>query len=467
MDRYGDEQVAAPSHEAIDDGTGTADGDVGSKPTPAKRAARFLKQLNSPDRKIALLEQGMLAGVRLAAMVSFARIMPRERFGAFALVVSISFILNNAQRSAVILPFIVSCQKAPDPRRVGADWWWLDLAGAAVAATLLTTGWAIAYALGARPWVQTALLCSALAAPPLMTYTFMRRWCYQFGAYRVVFTMLAANILTYSAGIAAAWVAPNIAALPFVAFAAGPTAGVLVGFAAGTDLVSRPSARLFRTWWTSVRFTTWAFLSFLCGSVYTHGMNLLTAGMLGAAGSGMFSASRTFVAPIVSLITAVDMIDKPRAGRAFEARGFAGLHRSIRGTLATLLVLGTPYLIIVTVFSEPALRMAYGAKYLDLETEVRLWALAMFLQMVSNPLVTHLVTLADSRSIFICSAIAASVAIAIAVPLFAHVGVAAALAGMIGGRLVNLALLVVATRRHRPRDHIVGPEAGDPEVDIA
>ncbi len=188
-------------------------------------------------------------------------------------------------------------------------------------------------------------------------------------------------------------------------------------------------------------------MSGIVGSVYNNGMNIIIAGFLGAIGSAMFAATRTIVAPITSLTVATDMIDKPRAGRAFVAGGVPALRRSVRSVLALLLLVGGPYLFLVTVFSGSILELVYGNKYAGLEVELRLWALAMLLHMVANPFSTHLVTLKDTKSIFRANLTGALVALALAAPLMNSLGITAALLGMSGGQFVNVALLYLATRR--------------------
>src|SRR3546814_1409604 len=141
----------------------------------------------------------------MGAFLVFARIMPTELFGAFALVVSTSFMLNQIQRSVVILPFIVACQKAEEVAQATRAWWWIDVISMAVTAALLLAAWGGSIALGAAEWVQTSLLFSAIGAPPLMLYTFHRRMNYQVGDHRNVLVMVLVHILSYALGIFAAY----------------------------------------------------------------------------------------------------------------------------------------------------------------------------------------------------------------------------------------------------------------------
>ena len=406
----------------------------------------LVRSLGRADRATALLDQGLLAAARFAAMLVFARIMSTDLFGAFALAVSISFILNNIQRAVIVLPFIVSCQRPQDVARAVREWSWIDIATTAAVTAILAAGWAAGPSLAIESWVRIALGFSALAAPPLMLYTFLRRVAYQTGEHRAVVAMVLVHAATYAAGIVLAVLLREAEYLPFVALAAAPAAGALVGAAGLHRHWGLPPPGTWHSFRSSIGLSKWSFLGTLAASVYTSGMNIVVAGFLGAGGSAAFAAARTLVSPTVSLATANDMVDKPRAGRAYADHGLAGLRRSVRSALVFLGLLGGSYLLLVAIFSGPILDLVYGEKYAGLETELRLWALVMLLNLAVHPLATYLVTLRDTRSIFLCNLAAALVAVGVALPLFDSLGVAAALIAMGCARLANLALLWIAAR---------------------
>jgi O-antigen/teichoic acid export membrane protein len=429
--------------------TGSVDGEGATATASITRYGRaFLNRLRSFDHLVALIDQASMAITRLGGLLVFARLMSIDAFGALALVVSISFMLNNAQRSLVILPYILACKNSKTPEAEGAAWFWIDLIVSAVVCVALLAGWGGAMALGAAHWVDYALFYSALGAPPLMAFTFLRRWAYQNRTYRLVLWMVIAYMAAFGVGVAAAWWWRDLEFLPFLAIGGAPLAGLVAGTIGGRDHWTKPPRDLLRRWRKTVRFSTWSFLSFLAGAVYTNGMNIVTASVIGAAGSAAFGATRTLVAPVVTLTSASDMIDKPRASRAFLKNGVAGLRRVVRGTMGFLLALGMPYLLLVFVFSGELLQLLYGQKYAGLETELRVWVFAMLFQMMANPLATHLLILADSRSVFLACLTGALVTLgiaAVALPLYGTVVVA--LVAMATGRAVNIILLYAMTRR--------------------
>ena len=414
------------------------------------RLKSLLRRFKSFDQIAAMADQGGLALIRLAGLLVFARIMSKEDFGAFALMVSMSFLLNNAQRSLVILPFIISCKTPENLERDGADWFWIDIVVGVVFSLALFAAWGGVTLFGGQPWVGTALLYSAIGTPPLLAYTFLRRWAYQAQRYPNVLTMVLAYILGYGIGIGVAWFNRDIEAMPFLAFTFAPISGLIVGLLLERRRWRAPAKGLFARWRKTLGFSTWSFLSFLLGSIYTNGMNIIVAGVVGAVGSAVFAATRTIVAPIVTLVSAIDMIDKPRAGRAYLKDGVAGLRESIRSTMTILLAMGVPYLLVVFVFGETILEICYQHKYVSMVPELRIWVVAMFFQMVANPLSSHLIILADSRRVFLANLAGALVTLAVMGLTIREYGVSGALAAMTAGRAVNVLLLLIMTRLAKP-----------------
>lgn len=426
------------------------------------RIAAIGRHIGRPGRMTALLEQGLLAGIRMVALLVFARILPTEIFGAFALVVSISFIVTTLQRAVVILPFIVACQALEEVAKAIREWWWIAVAGAVATALILLAAWAGTLMLGMPEWIRTVLFFSAIGAPALMLYTFLRRVSYQTGDHRNILVMVLVHFATYATGTGIAFLFRDIHSLAFWAFIAAPLAGCLAGFVHVRKSLGSPPIEAFQSFRNSISFSKWSFFSGMVGAIYANGMNVIVASFLGPVGSAMFAATRTIVSPIISLTGATDMIDKPQAGRAYATGGVHGLRRSVRGTLALLVLLGGPYLVLVSIFAGPILELLYGTKYAGLGFELRIWALAMFLHMVANPLATHLITLKDTRKIFFCNLTGALIALAIALPLLKPLGFVAALLGLSGGRLVNVVLLYFFTRHSVPADRVpsaVGSES--------
>lgn len=416
------------------------------------------RRLLRGDRAIALFDQGALGLARIIALVLFARIMPTEQFGAFALVLSIGFMASTLQRAVVVLPFIMACREPENAAEAARAWSWIALLTALLSALVLALAWSGCLMLSTDPWLATAIAVSAMATPFSMAYTFLRRLAYQMKDLRAVTVMVVVNALAYAVGIPAAVLARDIGGLPFLVIVLAPAASATVGIVKMAGYLKPRPHGLWQTFRNSLPLSRWSFFASLAASFYTNGMNLIIAGVIGPAGAAVFTVTRTLVSPAGSVTVANDMVDKPRAGRAFAAAGHRGLRRSTSNTMVFLVALGGPYLLLVALFAEPLLHLVYGDKYVGTATELRLWALVMMLTLLTNPLATYLVTVRDTRSIFQANLIGAVVAILVSLPLLYRFGIAAALVAMALGRLVNIGLLALAAwRSHQGSDDRSAP----------
>lgn len=402
------------------------------------------------DRVVGLVDQGMLAVTRFGAMLLFARLLETDDFASFALLVSISFILSNFQNSITVLPFIVSCPTVEMVKKDGDLWFWLDVVLAIVIAVVLALVAGGMMLFGAAEWSTRSVAFSALGAPFLMMFMFSRRRMYQSRNYRKVLELAAVHLLAYALGIGMAYMTAPDPLWALLTFAFAPAAALVYGLFGQARVRSGPCRRMWSAWKATHGFSFWAFLGFIARVFYNNGLNIMLAGFVGAIGTAVFSATRTVIQPVVTLTNAVDLIDKPRAGRALVEKGKVGLRKSVHGTRKMLLTLGVPYLILVAVFSDEILGLLYPGKFEGYSLELRLWALAVFIQLFAQPLMTQIITLRNSRALFFGSLTGAAVALSIALLTMEQYGVPAALIAMSAGRLIGLLLLMVTLSRWNP-----------------
>src|ERR1044071_2176783 len=74
--------------------------------------------LSNPTRYLSLVDQGMVALCRFAAIVVFARLLSPDEFGAIALAMSIAILFVGFARATFSLPFAAFCS---DHRRLAED----------------------------------------------------------------------------------------------------------------------------------------------------------------------------------------------------------------------------------------------------------------------------------------------------------------------------------------------------------
>ena len=68
-----------------------------------------LGQSRGFDRMVGLIDEGVQSLTNFGGMVLLGRLLPKEEFGTYALVLSICYLFEALQRYALILPFIISC----------------------------------------------------------------------------------------------------------------------------------------------------------------------------------------------------------------------------------------------------------------------------------------------------------------------------------------------------------------------
>ncbi|MGP1394941.1 MAG: lipopolysaccharide biosynthesis protein [Inquilinaceae bacterium] len=404
------------------------------------------------DRLIGLTDQGLQSLVKFVGLIAFARWMTVEEFAAISLAMAIMYVLTGLQRSSIVFTFIVAC---PDVETVEADGWkwgWLNMATAGAATVLLALLTLISSTFNAPGWFTSAVAFSTVLSAPSLLYDFARRWLYQGRRYRAVLWMSLTFVGLYAVGIAAVHQVDGIQGwVATISFAGASLMGTAVAMVGGARL-RWPTWSVFGIWYSKRSFAAWSSLSFVVGSVYQHGMTLLVAGLAGSVSVAAYSATRNLAAPIVTLVAGIDMIDKPRAGRAYKSVGMSGLVRSIKGTSRFIVALGTPYLLVLFFVAGPALEFCYGDKYAAYASVLRLWVVVHFIGLLVQPLNTFLITLQASRAIFMTRIIGTTVTLITAFVLVPTQGPDGALIAVIAGRSVDLVCLIVFIRQIL-RDH--------------
>jgi O-antigen/teichoic acid export membrane protein len=113
--------------------------------------------------------------------------------------------------------------------------------------------------------------------------------------------------------------------------------------AAGVALITgRPSwprwSRSLAAWRPHRSFATWLSLNIIPYTVYsTATVVILVGALFGPHAAALFTAARTLTNPAVSITSAVDSIDKPRAVRSLAQEGMIGLRRTIDKTRVLLI----------------------------------------------------------------------------------------------------------------------------------
>lgn len=398
-------------------------------------------------RLFSLIDQGAQGVANILATAALGRALPNEQFGAIGLAIGIYYFVAGFHRSAVVLPYIT--EHAPElnakaARQYHSDWWWFNVvvalglaAGLVGIAGLLWVAarWHPQMALGIEP-----LLLGAMITPPLLFAEHVRRWLYKIGK---------PNAAAFVALLYALCLVAGAIILPY--FHPGAFSGALVWLAAGmaatlAALIGlRPRglsiARSLDCFHRHRRFAVWLSLTIIPYVFYSSATVVILIGLLdGALAAAVFTAARTLTNPAVSIVSAVDSIDKPRAAHALATQGIAGLRHSVQRTRLLLIVVTGGYLALVALGAQPLLDLAFHHRYSDITQEVRLLALATFLFCLNQPSETMLIVLRASATMFATRTATAIVTIILLVAGSGH-GVIGMAVGIAVAQAANLLFL--------------------------
>jgi O-antigen/teichoic acid export membrane protein len=362
---------------------------------------------NNLARLFSLTDQGAQGVGNILATAALGRMLPIGQFGNIGVAIGIYYFVAGFHRSAVVLPYITEHAMhgtADEARRYHSDWWWFNVMmafGLALVLAALAGGLAILQPWAPRlRWGIAPLLLGALITPPLLLAEQARRWLYKidradaaalvaliYAGVLVVAAVVLPHLLTGQIAAGMAWALAGLAAtvLPLAVLRVG-------GFSLWRSLDCFARHR---------RFATWLSLTIIPYVFYSNATVVILIGICnGPLAAGVFTAARTLTNPAVSIVSAVDSIDKPRAARALATGGLAGLRDSVRRTRLLLIVVTGGYLAVIAAAAQPLLDAVFHHRYSGITLEVRVLAAAIFLFCLNQPSETMLIVLRASATMF-------------------------------------------------------------------
>jgi O-antigen/teichoic acid export membrane protein len=196
-----------------------------------------------------------------------------------------------------------------------------------------------------------------------------------------------------------------------VAIGVGAAAGLTLGLIETRRLWVRRGIDLVATWRRNWEFGRWVLGSTVANWIAIDVYPVLTAGLVSFAATGAYRALQNIVAPIHSLLRAMDTYFTPRLAERRRLAGPAGVTHMVR---RMFLVTGPPValvLIIAVAFAEPLLQLLYGPTYVEYAGGMRLMAVFYALLYSFWPIQSALKALERTRAIFFGS-VAAMIAMA-------------------------------------------------------
>ncbi|MBW4329899.1 oligosaccharide flippase family protein [Stakelama sp. CBK3Z-3] len=366
------------------------------------------------NRLASFAEQGIQGVANVAVNIILARNLTHEGFASIGTMIGIHFFVLGLHRTAIVLPFILDAGGDEDAERAAERrWWWLNLLSLAVIAAVLAGGSALASYFLTQPsarWFVQGLAHTVLVTPTLLFFEFGRRILYQ---RRLPITAALASALYMLLLLGIAYLvtrtptAPAVAALAWVAAGLGGGAVATIAAPPGRPQVIEGIA----IWWNNRSFAFWQALTNLPYAVYNSSVVVAIGMFGGATAAAAYTAARTLTNPAMSMVTAVDSLDKPRAARALVQDGLRGLRHSVGRTRRLLILVTGGYLGMLAIFAGPVLHFAFGDTYDHAVNEIRVLALAFFLMCLNQPSETFLIVLRESKILLVTRMIAAGVAL--------------------------------------------------------
>lgn len=406
--------------------------------------------LGGAHRRLAsFAEQGFQGLANLAANVILARALSHEGFATIGALMGIHYFVLGLHRTAIVLPFILDADMHEARLRdTLGRWWWLNFASlGAIAAVLTLLALACRVLAQGDPrwgWLVEAVSLSIGVCPALLFFEFGRRTLYQAGraasaalASACYLVIIVASALVLTQGDAHA----GTGAMAWV------VAGLGSGGVASVILAPGPP-RLregFALWWANRSFAFWQALTNVPYAIYNASVAVPIGVISGPVAAAAFNAARALTNPAISIVSAVDSLDKPRAAKALRDDGCAGLTRSIRRTRRLLVLITGAYLALVIVLAEPLLHIAFGETYAMLVNEMRVLAIAFFLMCLNQPSETLLIVLRESRLLLALRSLTAAIAL-VSLLVATRFGVMGCCLALLVTQSLNLGLLRFAER---------------------
>lgn len=367
-------------------------------------------------RLAAVADQGASGLGNVVALALLGRALPAADFGAVGTMIGLYYILAGFHRSAFVLIFTTSYRTGNSPteeRRENSTWWWLSLAAAVVLAAILGLAAVLVaaapLALSRIAWTALPLTLAMIVSPPMLAWEFARRWLYKLERADVVAVCSGANFVMQALG---AWFVARHEPTALAASLTWVAASVLPVFLALPWLMPvRPSRAVAASLMRENRATAgWFAATNVPYSVYSSASIVVWIGLfMNALATAVFTAARTLTNPAISLVSAIDSIDKPRAARAMAEEGPAGLLRVVRKTRLTIAVVTGLYLSAVALFADHLTAAVFAGAYDGLGTEIRILAAGFFFFGLNLPSETMMIVLRAGRTMLTIRCVAAAV----------------------------------------------------------
>jgi O-antigen/teichoic acid export membrane protein len=418
--------------------------------TPGERLRLLLR-----PSVTAFYDQFSISGINFVTVILIARSCAHLEFAAYGLALAIWAFSVSLQRSVVVLPLIVA-HAAPEFREVPGKWVWVNIGAvglllAALCAALLV--FSIAQPDG---FAVRALTLTLMMTPTMLLYEFSRRLMYTLESNIDASVGATIVAISYAAGVLVSAFVTRTATAAALGLGIGGALAALYGALRHRRVIGRPDLEGFRQWRALAVNTAWHLGSFLAYSTYTTALPIIVATFGSPSAVAALVATRNLTNPGLTISTAVDSFEKPRAGRAFRTGGLAALYAATARTRRLLLAVNTPLMILLGLFAGEIVGWMRGGGHPDYVYLIYLWIGVVTATLINQPYETALIIQRKTAILFwskLAGGIILLLGAALLVPRFGATG---ALYATLAATVVNLAINAARARESFRR------HAGDP-----
>jgi O-antigen/teichoic acid export membrane protein len=391
-----------------------------------------LRNLGNP-RFIGLIDQGLLAAFRFASLILFARVLSKDAFGVISLVAFTTYFLVSVQRALVAIPFIRACATRDELLSKGSNFFWLSVTLACFCGLAFMVASSAFWLISAPSWLIQTTAVLVIAGPSVWFYEFTRRWLYQWMTFRsILFQVIALSTLAV-----ACLTFLMISSYPWEAAIATVIIPYLVPALIMTTLGFRPKQVTLRSVASTLRgnwpISRWLLADCSVNAIQTIGMQFWIAASSGPGGAAAYAAARNLVAPVMTLISSIDISEMPRLSSIYATKGQHGFNQHVTRVGIFIACLVIPFLIGMSSFSAAVLDVVYGKQYAGHTTELHLWIIAASLLAIAAPLEMWLLISKSSKSVFGCRLLGGLTTASVGVFLIPQYGASGGIAASILG----------------------------------
>lgn len=385
-------------------------------------------------------DQVLVSATNFTTNLLVARAEGPRGFGVFAVLSTVLLLTNSVQSALIAEPHNVL-----GPQRPAGEYADYTTSTAAVQvllaagmSVLALTAAAVARLLGHPDAAAIAALACAIGAWQLQE--FLRRVLYSRGRASAAF---ANDVVSYGGqmcwlgALAAAGCLTTVTALYGMA-ATSLTAAVCGAWTLRRELGGRVLPRFVRENWDVGK---WLCGATLAGWLGSQAYPLLTAGLLGAASTGIIRSAQNLVAPTHVLINAFQAVATPYAAAEHGRRGRAGLVQLLtRASLAMFTPLAA-YLLVVGLLADRLLRAVYGPSFGGHAFVVWLWCAYYLVAHVGRTFSIALTVVRQTRAALYAQLVTVALTCTLGVASIRAFGVTGAMAAAVATQLASAVTL--------------------------